>query len=378
VEAATDAASPAPERRILLGVTAAQPADELAGTETQHAVAALIPIVRRIIGARVRDPSAAEDLVQETLMRVLAATERIELGMLEPYAIVTARNLVASMWESKDRHRRHQHRVVDLRPPEVPGDELVAREEQAAVAAALERLSVRERRTLVGHEVVGLDTRTLAQEMGSTAGAVAAQLNRTRARLRVEYLLVLEKIEPPTDRCRPVLLALSGGDRRRQREVDAGRHLLECDVCATLSGPLLQRSPQRDDEVRIPIRCDADIVLARQRVRELAARLGFAGTDLTVIATAVSEVARNIVRFADAGDVRVELLDEPHPGLRIVCQDTGPGIPDVDKALKDGFSTYHGLGLGLPGARRLMDEFAVLSEPGRGTTVTMTKWRRDS
>jgi serine/threonine-protein kinase RsbT len=361
----------------VLGVTAAHSADGLAGPDTQDAVSALIPVVRRIIGARVRDQSAADDLVQETLMRVLGATERVEPGMLEPYAIVTARNLVASMWEAKDRHRRHQHRVVDMRPPEVPGEKLLAREEHAAIATALERLSERERQTLVGHEVSGLDTRTLAQEVGSTAGAVAAQLNRTRARLRVEYLLVLDRVEPPTDRCRPVLLALSGGDRRRQREVDAGRHLLECDVCARLSGPLLQRSSQRDDEVRIPIREDGDIVLARQRVRELAARLGFSGTDLTVIATAVSEVTRNIVRFADAGDVRVELLDEPRPGLRIVCQDTGPGIADVDKALTDGFSTYHGLGLGLPGARRLMDEFAVLSEPGRGTTVTMTKWRRD-
>ena len=136
-------------------------------------------------------------------------------------------------------------------------------------------------------------------------------------------------IEPPTQRCRPVLLALSGGDRRRQREVDAGRHLLECEVCATLSEPLLQRTPQRGDEVRIPIRADADVVVARQGVRELAGRLGFSGTDLTVIATAVSEVARNVVRFADAGNVIAELLDEPRPGLHIVCRDTGPGITDV-------------------------------------------------
>lgn len=358
-------------------MSAAHSVQSLNGLDTGDAVAALIPIVRRIIGARVKDPSAVEDLVQETLVRVLAATARVEPGMLEPYAIVTARNVVASMWEAQDRHRRHQHRVVDLTPPEAPGDDLMAREERAAIATALERLSERERDVLLGHEVMGLDTRTLAEEVGSTAGAVAAQLNRTRARLRVEYLLVLDRIEPPTDRCRPVLLALSGGDRRRQREVDAGRHLLECEVCARLSEPLLQRIPQRGDEVRIPIREVADIVVARQGVRELAGRLGFSGTDLTVIATAVSEVARNIVRFADAGDVVVELLEEPRPGLRIVCRDTGPGIADVDQALTDGFSTYHGLGLGLPGARRLMDEFAVLSEPGRGTTVTMTKWRRE-
>ncbi|MDQ3477396.1 MAG: anti-sigma regulatory factor [Actinomycetota bacterium] len=125
------------------------------------------------------------------------------------------------------------------------------------------------------------------------------------------------------------------------------------------------------------IRADADIVLARQGARELASRLDFSRTDLTVIATAVSEMARNVVRFAGDGEVVVELLDEPRRGVRVVVRDTGPGIPDVEAALVDGYSTYHGLGLGLPGVRRLMDEFAVVSELGRGTTVTMTKWRRE-
>jgi serine/threonine-protein kinase RsbT len=334
-------------------------------------------MVRRIVGARVSDRAAADDLVQETLARVLAAAGRIEPGMFEPYAIVTARNLIASMWQEQDRHRRNQHRVVDLRPPEAPGEDLLAREEHTAIAQALARLSERERQTLLAHEVSGQDTRSLAKELGSTAGAVAAQLNRTRARLRVEYLLALEQTEPPTDRCRPVLLAISGGDRRRQRELDAGRHLLECEFCALLSRPLMERGNQRDGEVRIPIHTDADIVAARQGARELAARLGFSRTDLTLIATAVSEVSRNIVRFAGAGEVVVELLEEPRRGVQVVARDTGPGIPDVEQALTDGYSTYHGLGLGLPGARRLMDEFAVVSEAGRGTTVTMTKWRQE-
>ena len=139
----------------------------------------------------------------------------------------------------------------------------------------------------------------------------------------------------------------------------------------------MERGQQRDDEVRIPIRADADIVAARQKVRELAARAGFTGTDLTLIATAVSEVARNIVRFAGHGEVVVEIVDEPRRGVRVAARDTGPGIADVEQAMADGYSTYHGLGLGLPGARRLMDEFAVVSETGRGTTVTMTKWRQE-
>jgi serine/threonine-protein kinase RsbT len=329
--------------------------DDAAGRDDQDEIAALIPMVRRIVAARVSDPAAADDLVQETLARVLAAKVRVEPGMLEPYAIVTARNLVASMWSKQDR-------------------QLMAREEHSAITEALGRLSERERRTLVDHEVEGLGTGLLAERAGSTAGAIAAQLNRTRARLRVEYLLALEGTEPPTDRCRPVLLALSGGDRRRQREVKVARHLLECTLCSRLSEPLMQRSARRDNVVLIPINADADVVLARQAVRELASQLRFSGTELTVVATAVSEIVRNVVRFAESGEVELELLEEPRRGIRVVCRDVGPGIADVDEALTDGHSTYRGLGLGLPGARRLMDEFAVLSESGRGTTVTMTKW----
>ena len=294
--------------------------------------------------------------------------------MLEPYAIVTARNVVASLWRDRDRHRRNQHRVVDLDPPEAPDEDVLVEEDRAAVAEALTRLSDRERSTLLAHEVSGQDTRSLAAELGSTAGAVAAQLNRTRARLRVEYLLVSERVDPPTERCRPVLLALSSADRRRQREVDAARHLLECDVCARLSEPLLARGRPRDD-VRVAVRTDADIVTARQAAREVATRLGFSPTETTSIATAVSEMARNIVRFADSGEVVVTEVTGPRCGISIVARDAGPGIPDVEQALEDGYSTYRGLGLGLPGARRLMDDFAVVSETGRGTTVTMTKWR---
>ena len=355
-------------------VVAQRTAEANSASPLQPDVAALIPMVRRIVAARVPDAATVDDLVQETLVRVLAAAGRVEPGMLEPYAIVTARNVVANLWREQDRHRRNQHRIVDLLPSEDVDDSLVAGEERSAVMQALTRLSERERETLLAHEVAGQDTRSLAGELGSTAGAVAAQLNRTRARLRVEYLLALEHAEPPTDRCRPTLLAVSSGDRRRQREVGAGRHLLECDLCARLSLPLTERGSPRADQVRISIQRDADIVAARQAAREFAARLGFSGTDLTLIATAVSEVARNIVRFAGSGEIRIELLEQPRKGIGIVATDTGPGIADVDKALRDGYSTYNGLGLGLPGARRLMDEFSVVSEIGRGTTVTMTKW----
>ncbi len=147
------------------------------------------------------------------------------------------------------------------------------------------------------------------------------------------------------------------------------------DSTRRLSEPLTQGGQQSDNEVRIPIQDDPDIVRARRSARDLASRVGFSRTDLTMIATAVSEIARNIVRFAGNGELVIELLDSPRVGVRIVARDTGPGISDIARALTDGYSTYQGLGLGLPGARRLMDEFSVISEVDRGTTVTMTKWR---
>jgi serine/threonine-protein kinase RsbT len=229
---------------------------------------------------------------------------------------------------------------------------------------------------LVAHEVEGRDTRQLADDLESTPGAVAAQLNRSRAKLRVEYLIEMGG-EPPGRACRPVLLALSAGDRRRQAEVDAGYHLLDCDFCAALSGPLFERSARASsEELRVLVERDADIVVARQRGREIAVRAGFSATDATLIATAISEIARNIVKFARRGEIVMTVVDDVGtPGLTVVANDAGPGIEDVELALTEGHTTYGGLGLGLPGARRIMDEFEITSEVGRGTTVTMTKWR---
>ena len=121
---------------------------------------------------------------------------------------------------------------------------------------------------------------------------------------------------------------------------------------------------------------DADVVVARQKAREAAARAGFSGTELTLIATAVSEIARNIVKFARRGEFTFSIVAEAgRNGLLITARDSGPGIADLPQALQDGYSTYRGLGIGLPGARRLMDEFDIVTEVGKGTTVTMAKWR---
>ncbi|KAA8963884.1 ATP-binding protein [Mycobacterium sp.] len=118
-----------------------------------------------------------------------------------------------------------------------------------------------------------------------------------------------------------------------------------------------------------------DIIAARQAGHRLACELGFSLTDVTMIATAISEIARNITSYAGAGAVLVTVAyREGRPALVVRAEDHGPGIADVERALEDGFSTGPGLGMGLPGARRLMDRLVVDSEPGRGTVVEMWKW----
>ena len=129
------------------------------------------------------------------------------------------------------------------------------------------------------------------------------------------------------------------------------------------------------DETRVPIASDADMVPARATARALAEDLGFSRTDATLIATAVSEIARNIVSHAGLGEIEMMAIIEPdRRGLRVVASDEGPGIRDVEKALEQGYTSRRGLGLGLSGARRLMDDFEIASNSG-GTRVTMTKWR---
>jgi serine/threonine-protein kinase RsbT len=131
------------------------------------------------------------------------------------------------------------------------------------------------------------------------------------------------------------------------------------------------------DSIHIRIACDGDVVTARQMGRGLASEVGFKGSDLTLIATAISEIARNIVVYANRGEITFSLIGSgARRGILIVAQDAGPGIPDIAEAMRDGFSTGKSLGLGLPGAKRLMDEFEVASETGAGTTVTMRKWLR--
>ena len=131
-----------------------------------------------------------------------------------------------------------------------------------------------------------------------------------------------------------------------------------------------------EGEIRLSIETDADLVIARAEGRALAQRLGFRPPDPTLIATAISELARNLVVHVGHGEIILRpLLDDRRYGVLVIVRDEGEGIPDVDAALGLGHASRGGLGLGLPGARRLMDEFEVESELGKGTTVTMRKWR---
>jgi serine/threonine-protein kinase RsbT len=127
----------------------------------------------------------------------------------------------------------------------------------------------------------------------------------------------------------------------------------------------------------VAINSDQDIVTARQKGRALAIELGFSSGDATLVATAISELARNIVSYARKGEIQLNTVQgSGRQGILIVASDDGPGIQDIRQAMRDGFSTSGSLGLGLPGVRRLMDEFEIASEPGQGTIVKVKKWKQ--
>ncbi len=132
-----------------------------------------------------------------------------------------------------------------------------------------------------------------------------------------------------------------------------------------------------NEELCVPIKSDSDIVEARQKGRALAIQLGFSGSDPTVIAAAISEVARNIVNHATRGEIVLSGIHESSRlGIQVLARDEGPGIADIEQAMQYGYSSGKGMGVGLPGAKWLMDEFDIKSQVGKGTRLTMRKWVR--
>ena len=133
-----------------------------------------------------------------------------------------------------------------------------------------------------------------------------------------------------------------------------------------------------DDQSIIPIESDADVVTARQQARAMAGDLELTSTDQTLLATAISEVARNITTYAKRGEVLLSVVhdDNGREGIQVIARDQGPGIENLELAMQDGYTSGGGLGLGLPGARRLVDDFNIETAPGQGTTVTLVMWAR--
>jgi serine/threonine-protein kinase RsbT len=126
---------------------------------------------------------------------------------------------------------------------------------------------------------------------------------------------------------------------------------------------------------KVPVWTEPDVVTVRRRVREMCTKLGFSLVDQTKVVTAASELARNTVTYGGGGEMQMESLNGPRVGLRLTFQDKGPGIPDIDLALRDGFTTGSGLGLGLSGAKRLVNDFEIHSRVGEGTKITIIRWK---
>ncbi len=203
---------------------------------------ALGEAVRRVARSRGADPSTAEDIAQETLTRLMTVGERLETSARLPWAMTTAGNLIVNLYRDEGRHRRHRHRLIDVtHSVSHPESDAIAREEAHAVRVALDGLDESERQMLMQH-VDGASTIDLAAASESTPGAVAARLHRTRARMRLDYLLALRRVELPTPACRRVLLAISAADVRRQQALDTDEHLAACATCADLVLPLAQRN----------------------------------------------------------------------------------------------------------------------------------------
>ncbi len=201
---------------------------------------AVVAAARRAAIARGADHDSADDFAQEAMTRVLAAADRLETEAWLPYAVVVAGNLTVSASRQAGTARRAQHLLWESTSPDDPAYAVVASEQAAAVRAAVAGLSPAEQDLVVRHHS-GTSTSELAEATGSTPGAVAARLARTRARLRLDYVLALRNVTLPSDTCRRVLLAISAGDVRRQQALDTSGHLSGCPVCPPLVEPLVRR-----------------------------------------------------------------------------------------------------------------------------------------
>jgi RNA polymerase sigma factor (sigma-70 family) len=198
-------------------------------------------VVRRSLAARTKDQHLIDDLTQETLLRLADTDRELSADEQRAYAVVIARNLLTSHFRGRSVQIRHLHRLIEHDDSTDPEQRTIDKEETEALASALTHIDPDERDLLVRHEVSGTDLATLADEAQVSRGAIAMRLARARANLRLEFLLVFRRLTLPTEQCRPVLLALAAGDRRRQAQLDAVRHVETCETCGSLVGPMTER-----------------------------------------------------------------------------------------------------------------------------------------
>ena len=188
--------------------------------------------IRRVVSARVNDPMSQEDLVQETVARLLERGLDPTSENFGAYAAAAARNVVISQARTSAARGRNSHRLLDPSPPERPDERAVRNEERRTIVTALARMPQADRDAMFAHDVFEINIASLARTLKSSPGSVSVRLARARAKLRVEYLVASRRDDPPRASCRRVLTALSARDRRRQIALDAAGHVAECDYCA--------------------------------------------------------------------------------------------------------------------------------------------------
>ena len=304
------------------------------------------------------------DLTQEVLLRVWQQRDRITAASSTGFALIAARNLAVSLHRAQGARERHADVLPAPREPERPDDLVESAAHEQALDEAMAGLSATDREALVAHALDGTSTVELAQQRASTPGGVAAQLARSRARARVDYVLALRGATLPTPACRPVLLALSSGAARRLRETRAGEHLLGCAVCAELSEPLRQR--RRGLAWALPLGLGGGLlarwVAQSRRVRTV--QLAAAGTSTATVAAVV------LVAATLPSEPAVRPAPRPRPvvaAAAVVTPSPSPRPPAADGSVVVTVSGRRVVGLPFPAG------FA-LAEQG-GATVRLTRAR---
>jgi RNA polymerase sigma factor (sigma-70 family) len=219
------------------------PEDPAGSTDPASELVALEVPLRRFVASRGLDAHQIDDVVQETMVRMLEVAPRLEVEALASYAFAVARNLITSGVRSESTARRNLPRLLDRHEPSRPDVVATDAEARRALGAALAKLSPTVRDQLLSRDLDRRPLHEVAAESNVSSGVLASQLHRTRARLRVDYLLALRKVDLPTATCEKVLVAISAADHRRQASLRAGAHLDTCAVCSELSPPLLSRDP---------------------------------------------------------------------------------------------------------------------------------------